>query len=389
MSYRTKDKALLLGLMVGGAEPVLTGGDAIRVAGLKSKPTFAMITNNYHRGTTNKAVDEAGAGYNQVTFTRWLTGAGVVGSVPRDDLLLRGSGLLPTAVAGAAGLAVTAASTMSVTLAAASPLLAANPRGLVVEIDGGAGVGQRRTVSTYDDATKVVSVSGKWDVQPDNTSTIAILQGTLYTPRLDAGEQIALAEMNRNRVDKTKSRRTRCIDAMATWSGKISTGNPMELSYTVRGILPANPDDTDWPEPLAYGVEAATAPKLLAADVHLGGARFRFSELTFDLAASLDQPDDPGAELGYATAEINEHSTGGRLVPERLDLATRDLMRDFRAGTPRDLSLVWGEPGNGFALLSEIKHSAVPDEQDVRGRLGDVVTYRAHRETDWFHLFAF
>ena len=176
---------------------------------------------------------------------------------------------------------------------------------------------------------------------------------------------------------------------MGTFSGRISTGNPMEMSWTVRGLMPANPDDVAMPDPINYGAEAAVSPKLLAADVFLGSDRFKFSEATFDLVATVDQQDNPNAAMGYDGADITEHATGGRIVPERLDLATRDLMADFRSGTPRDLALAWGVPTNGFSLLTEIKYVAPPEETDVRGRIADAVNYRSHRDTDWFHLFAF
>ena len=176
MSYRTRDKLLLVGVQIDGTELALTGADAIRVAALKSKPTINTVQTNYHRGTTNKSVDEAGGGYSSITFTRLLTGSGVAGTPPREDRLLRGCGLKATAVAGAATLAVTAGSAMSVTLSLASTILAATPRGCVVVISAGTGIGQRRAVTGYDNTSKVVTVAGKWDTVPDATSKIDILQ---------------------------------------------------------------------------------------------------------------------------------------------------------------------------------------------------------------------
>lgn len=389
MSYRTRDKVLLARVHTDATEPAITGADAIAVGNLRYKANVAMVQTNYHRATTNKSVDEAGASYAEMSFTRLLTGSGTAGTAPREDILLRASGLKPTVIAGVAALAVTAGSAQGVTLSVDSPVLAANPRGLVVVVSAGTGAGQRRVVTGYSSGTKVASVAGAWDTPLDNTSKIDILQGTLYTPLLDTYEQIGLWEVDRNKINTAKSRRSRALRAMTTWSGKISTGNPMELSYTARGMMPSDPDDIAWPAPISYGTQASTAPKLLAAEVFLGGARLRFSELTFDLAATLDQPDNPAEARGFDGAEVMEHATGGRFVPERLDLTQRNLMTDFRAGTPRDLALCWGIPGNGFSLLAEIKYSGAPEEQDVRGRIGDAVPYRAHRETDWFHLFAF
>ncbi|HEX3043484.1 MAG TPA: neuraminidase-like domain-containing protein [Bacillota bacterium] len=47
--------------------------------------------------------------------------------------------------------------------------------GLVIEITGGTGIGQMRTISSYDGKSKLATVDNPWEIQPDKTSAYQVL----------------------------------------------------------------------------------------------------------------------------------------------------------------------------------------------------------------------
>ncbi|MBP2303325.1 hypothetical protein [Azospirillum picis] len=403
MSFRTRSQVLFGAVQTAPyTAAAITAADAVRVSNLTTETPFDVNETNYHQDSTNTAAPDAGGGYASWKWGRNLTGSGVVGTAPREDWMLRGAGLECRQVSA---LAETAASYSTVgglpTLAfadAATPLTS-NPTGVVIEITAGKGAGQRRVVVDYDEDTDTATLSAPFGLDrrgnadaslvPDATSRYAIPAGWLYTPRLDGYERVTAHAYKRNAADSTKSRRKRMTDAVFSFSMTLEPGKPVSVSYQARGVLAGKPEPAALPDDIEYGPEAGTAPPLLGADVALGGRPSgRFSQMTFDLAATLDQFGDASAALGYDEGDITEHKTGGKITLEMLALDEVDHLADFLTGTPRHFHAIWGSAGNGFGFWSEIKKQG-PTDEDVRGRQAEGVAFRSHRPQRWFTLHAF
>lgn len=115
--------------------------------------------------------------------TDWVPGPGAAGTASPFDNLLRACGLSATAVAAAitgtaqtgekivTGTAQSGSTSSTLKLAAATSGSTNRFQGTLVEITGGTGKGQIRTVTAWDSTTKVATISPKWDVTPDATST--------------------------------------------------------------------------------------------------------------------------------------------------------------------------------------------------------------------------
>ncbi|MCG5243970.1 hypothetical protein ACIU1J_32365 [Azospirillum doebereinerae] len=389
MSFRTRDK-LLLGAVAASGGPALTGVHALRVSDLAHKTALDTSETNYHQASTNTTAPEADGGYSSATFKRRLTGSGVVGTAPREDWLLRGSGLARTTVSGVAGTSATYVNSASQpTLTWAAPVGSTVTAGAVITISAGAGAGQRMTLAEWDGATRTAVLPAAFPVAPDATSKFDILRQHVYTPRLSDYETVVAASYARNKADADKSRRKRLAGGAATWVMTFTPGKAVDVAYTLRGVLPGKPDDTPFPASVTYGPEAAVAPKLMAADIYFGGRECgRFNQLTVDLAAEIDQAPDAGEVFGYDVAEIMSHKTGGKFTVETLALDARDPLSDFMTATPRWITAIWGVPGNGFALTGEMTVGA-SDEEDQKGRTADGINYRFARPEGWFTLAAF
>lgn len=394
MSYRTRDKVLLAGVLPSvGAAPALTGADAVRVSDLKHTTPFEVSETNYHQASTNTTAAEADGGYSNLTFGRRLTGSGVAGTPPREDRLLRGCGMLATAVTGTAGTtatysAVASPATPTLTWESAPPTVVVP--GAVLQVSAGAAAGDRRVIVAWDADAHEATLAAPLSVAPDGDTRYDILAQTVYAPAASGIERVQLASYARHKADPSKSRRRRATKAAGTFQATLAPGKATTVSYTFRGELPGKPDDAAWPDPVAYGTEASVAPKLFHADVYLGGVSCaRFSQLTIDLAAELDQIPDASTEYGYAEAEAMSHKTGGKLTAETVSLDRRDPLALFLAGTPSHFMAAYGAPGNGFAIWGELTVSATPEEEDLRGRVMDGISYRFARPDTWFTIAAF
>lgn len=115
--------------------------------------------------------------------TDWVPGPNAAGTASPFDVLLRACGLSATAVAAAitgtaqtgekdvTGTAQSGSTSSTLKLASATSGTTNRFQGTLVEITGGTGKGQIRTVTAWDSTTKVATISPKWDVTPDATST--------------------------------------------------------------------------------------------------------------------------------------------------------------------------------------------------------------------------
>lgn len=387
MSFRIRDSFLEVGLVPDAGEPTYT---PIRVADLALKATIATSANNENRATTNAAADEAEEGYAQATFKRRLRGSGVVGTPPAEDPLLRAAQLRVTDVTGAAGTVAT------YTNLASTPTLAwaADPgtvlcAGAVLTISAGTGAGQRRTVSSWDADAHAAVLAAPFDTAPDGTSRYSILRQRVYTASPEAVERIAARRWARNAALPAKSKRSDLSGGMATFQASVTPGKAVELSWTIRGILPGKPVEAAFPDTIAWAAQAAVAPKMLLADLWFGGrSASRMYSLTIDHAATLDQGPDVAQAFGYDVADATEHKTGGQFVYEMAALSDDDPMAAFLGGTPKWLMLILGEPGNGFAVTGEATVTG-HDESNQRSRIANQVTYRLAGEDAWYHIAAF
>lgn len=125
--------------------------------------------------------------YMSCTFDMdWVPGVAAAGTPSPFDVLLRACGLSATAVAAAitgtaqtgeknvSGTAQSGSTRSTLKLASATSGSTNRFQGARVEITGGTGRGQIRTITAWDSSTKVATISPNWDITPDATSTYTI-----------------------------------------------------------------------------------------------------------------------------------------------------------------------------------------------------------------------
>ncbi len=69
------------------------------------------------------------------------------------------------------------------------------------------------------------------------------------------------------------------------------------------------------------------------------------AEFSLDAGVGLTNPPNPNGEEGFDPAEAIRRNMTGSMDPNETLVATRDIMSDFRAGTPRILHAFMTPPG--------------------------------------------
>lgn len=387
MSFLTRMKYAAGGVVSPIDDPTVMA--PFRLAEIAFKTTVATSANNELRATTQAAPDEAEETYAQVTASRRYAGSGVAGGVAGDDALLRACQMAPTDITGVASTIATYVNVAGLATLTwpATPATTMVP-GVVVTISAGAGAGQRRVVTDWDAAAKKATLAAPLDVAPDGSSRYDVPAGRLYVASPAHEERIDIDVRKRNKKDAAKSTLSSLRRGMGSFQLTFAPGKAAVFGYTFRGILPALPTTSAWVEPV-MPTQAATAAKLLAADVWFGGrSASKMYNLRYDHAATIDQAPDVAEALGFDEADCNEHKSAAQFSYEMAALSDDDPLRDFFAGAEKHLSVIMGDSGNGLAFAGWATNQA-PDEQDQRGRVANMVNLRFAREDGWVSLFLF
>src|SRR5690606_24169647 len=138
----------------------------------------------------------------------------------------------------------------------------------------------------------------------------------------------------------------------------------------------AAPDDVAKPADPVY--QTADPAPFLSAKAYLGGAPVKINELTFDLGAAVDQPDNPAEAFGFDAAGVTTRTSTGRIVAAMTKLATRDAFQDMVDGPRKSLWVHWGPvPGRRISLFWPESRYTGNEQVDVRGFAAEGIPIRS------------
>lgn len=387
--YRSRNRAICVKIEVTpGTDPVPTvAANAVLVASPSSSPNLNSFETDEVTGSLDDRASIPSTGSRSFRCKVWNKGSGTSGTVlPEFDPLLKIAGLgvqalaadvTGTAQAGAAG---------SITLAAGASAVTNFYRGMVIEITGGTGIGQRRLITAYNGATKVASVQPNWTVTTDATSVYAIRKCHVYRPISASLPNATIYEyLHRSDGGNSKLKATVGAAAAAQFTMEVGTGCYWDfncLGQLVQQTDPANPG------PATYqGTTALRTIAFQAADVSLGNTAINLRQLNFDFGADVQQIDTVSATFGLGVAGIVRRRMGGTMsLPEDLE-SVRNVMTSWQAGTPYSLGAVWGSvSGNRFGvLIDNLVYTGLQDE-DVRGFGYNNTPFRINAADDGFSI---
>ncbi|MGE0650261.1 MAG: hypothetical protein AB7P12_00720 [Alphaproteobacteria bacterium] len=379
VNFRTRNQLLLARIQSAeGEEATPTPAeDAIRVLDPRFTPNLAMISTEAEvTASLSVPAPIPGGGYGGMTFGAFARGAGTAGAAPELGALLRACGFSETLTAADITGTAQAGGAGTITLELGASAIADLYKGMPIRITGGTGAGQVNLIKSYDGATKVATVVAAWETEPDATSQYAIDANALYRPITVAPEWVTLWAYQHHNNPAESSIRRRVRDAAAPFTLAIQPNQLARFDFTFRGVLPDKPDAVARPaEPVYPTVEPEAFRN---ARAFLGGAAVKSSDFSFDLGAAVDQHEDPAAELGFDSAQLLSRAPTGRIVPNRVSLASRDAFDDWKTATSRDLWLDWGSgPGRRISLYFPALRYTSHEETDVRGFAAEVLPFQA------------
>lgn len=380
MSYRSRNQTLLAKVQADETieETPTVGANAIKVRyPLGFAANFESIETDYVTGSLSRSAPQTGGGNVALAPRCYMKGAGTAGQAPEAGVLYRGCGMSETLTAAAVTGTATAGAASSITLAVGASAVDQAYRGMVIEITGGTGSGQRRVIKAYVGSTRVATVFPAWDTTPDATSQYAIAANALYRPVSTGLEVLTLwAYQHRN---SGNSRLKRIKSAAGSFSIAVPVRGLVDQSFNFVGQLPAAPADVTHPGAATY--QPAEPRPFINAQAYLGAAKVKFSECSIDLGAEVGQADDPEALYGYDIAGLTARAPSGRIMANLALNSVRDAFGDWLAGTARDLWLCWG-PASGqrcSIYLPGIRYSG-NEEGDVRGFAAEGLPFTARGE---------
>lgn len=380
--YRIRNGQLAAELQgAAGTEATIdAAADAIKVrTSMGYSPNFESLDTDYLQASLTQSAPITGGGNVGFTLPCFLKGAGVAGTAPDNGKLIRGCGFAETLTASAISDTAQAGAASTMTLHSGASATDNAYKGMVISTTGGTGPDQTRVITGYVGSTKVATVSPAWTVQPDATTTFSIHANALYRPVSIGHELISIATWQHASTSGNASRRRRLMDGAGTFRLGVPPRGLATIDFTFTGILPARPDDVSKPSAPTY--QTSEPAPFLAAQAFLGGAKVKFSELSFDLAGEVQQFDDPEAEFGYGKADIMTRVSTGSITPNLTLLSSRDAFSDWLASTSRELWLNWGPAaGKRVSLWFPALRYTGNTPGEVRGYATEAIPFRSVAE---------
>ena len=377
--FRTQNQTLLAKVEAtpGVEETPTVADDAVKVANLQPSPNFDILdTDDEHTGSLDVGAPIVGGGNFSLGFDCTLRGSGAGGAAPEFGVLLRGCGLSETVTASDITGTAQAGGAATITLAAGASAVDDAYKGMVVEIDGGAGTGQSAVITGYAGAGKVATVAKAWATPPDGTSTYVIPANVLYRPASTGLENLTIHAYQHSAAAGGQSLLRKLIGAAGTMNLEINTRGIGRMSFNFTGILPALPDQVAHPGQPTF--DDVRAEAFTNAESLMGGAAVKFNRFSLDLGAEISQADDPAATYGLDVAGLTKRKVTGSITPNLVNLATRNNMADFLGQTAQTVVQRWGSAaGRRVSLLVPAARLTGASPADNSGYAAEDVPFQA------------
>ena len=371
--YRTLNRTVLAKVeTTPGTDAAPTvGADAIRVEDPKWSSGLQVINTNGVTGSLDPDAPVPGGGPGNWSGAYNLKGSGAGGTAPEWGALLQGCGMAVTTLAADLTGTAQAGAAGSITLAAGASGVAI---GMVITLTGGAGSGQTRVVSAWNNTTKVATVHPNWTVTPDATSAYKVYACVVYAPASQDLARLTIYDYLHNASAAVNSRLSKLVGAAGNCQLTFPNAGLVKADFNFQGQFVA-PADVAHPGAATYDSSRPVA--FMGADVSLDGAVAKFNRLSLDLGNEIKAADDPTATFGYAAAAITRRRITGRINPPVALKSVRDVFADFLAGSTRKLWTRYGTAGNGIsAFLPAIAYTGAEDE-DLDGLAYEGIPFAA------------
>lgn len=341
------------------------GVDSSPVASTDAVATAGTININFNPNM--KDTDETGGSLDasapvqagmtvEVSFDVYLKGSGVAGTAPEWGKLLRACSfaetILATAVPAAPEACAAGGSATLANLGTSAAAVAQQYRGMPLSLTGV--VAADTFISDYT-ASKGATVADTLPGSPVATTNYQIPKNVLYSPASANCPSLTQYVYTDGIVYKFAGMR-------GTMQFGFETNGLTKMSFRFQGIYLGKADAA---VPTSPVYDATRPPPFQNGKLTLNRLGAAASQLSVDAGVTLTMPDDPNQVEGILPAIPVDRKSTGSINPLETLVATRDIMGDFRAGTPRLLHARYGQTaGNRIALT-------IPQAQYLNQTPGD------------------
>lgn len=285
---------------------------------------------------------------------------------PRWGRLLQAAACLQTLTAAVVTGTATAGAANTITTTGESSTDDAY-NGMVMEITDGTGAGQVRVIFDYVGSTGIAHVYPDWETEPDNTSVYEIRANALYKPTSLDQKTGTLWFYDHANQSSVNSILRKIVGGCGAPSLEIPNRGIARLQYNFQGLLPEDPSDVTRPTAPTY--DSGDPQPFLNAEAYLGGAAVQFNRFSLNFNNQIAQPDDPAAENGLDYCSVTSRRLDATLVANLRNMATRNAVTAFKAGTSQKLWLNWGTgTGKRISLFApDVRYISPPGGENVNG----------------------
>jgi hypothetical protein len=170
------------------------------------------------------------------------------------------------------------------------------------------------------------------------------------------------------------------VGAMGSWSLEAEAGKPVSMSFEFEGIWTAPIDAAILTPP---EVDTIKPPAFMAATLTVGGTGHApVSKLSLMQGNKKMVREDVTAATGYTYAVITDRDYTGKIDPEAVTVATRDVWGDFVAGTEAAMVLSIGSAsGNTIAIGAPKIQTKTINESDRNGLVTHELDFQLNKST--------
>lgn len=290
-------------------------------------------------------------------------------SVPEWDAAMQSMGFARADLAADVSDTAQAGSANSITLAAGDAAAANAYAGMVIELTGGTGAGQRNIVLANDAGTKIADVLHAWSVNPAADTTYTIFKCSVYRPASQGLKCFSARTWDKGRSTGVQSRLIQAEGMVGDGTLQLVTRRILRITnYRLRGRLTAVPANVADPGAATFSAGEIQPVPLVGANVRLGDTPVQFNTMSIGIGAQNDLPDDPAATFGYGPGGIVTRRMTFTIDPMLELLATRDTFADWFAGTKRAFSAIWGPAVAGRRLAVACRGLLATTQRDGDNR---------------------
>jgi hypothetical protein len=289
-----------------------------------------------------------------------VAGSGTAGVVPPWGPQLRAAGCSELALAAAHNGTAAAGSSTTITLAAGASISDEAYRGMRIDLTGGVGSGQHRTISTYNGTSKIATVSQVFTTPPDITTAYSIGAQVAYLP-------VSTGQESTYDYWKMDGKQHKLAGCRSSFEMKMDAKTIPVFALNKMGLYVAPTDSAN----VAVVTTAYQKPLAVNNTNTSGFSLHGYPGILYQLSLNLSNKLAHRNVVGQEDIQLSDRSPTGKIVIEDPTLAQKNYFTAVTGVTLDALDLTHGTVAGNIVRIHAPKVQLTnPDFVDKDGIIG-------------------